>query len=95
MSRVKRIVAKFAVGQFCVTRGAAEQLHDDDVFKALVRHLDGDWGDVDEHDRQANDNALLFGGRLLSAYIDRRSTRYWIVTEADRSATAVLLPDEY
>jgi hypothetical protein len=95
MSLVKQIVAKFDVGQLYMTRGAAEQVDDDDVFKSLVRHLDGDWGDVDEEDWQRNDDALSFGGRLLSAYVDRRNTRFWIITEADRSATTILLPREY
>ena len=52
------------------------------------------WGDVDEHDRQTNDDAVSFGGRLLSAYVDRSNTRFWIITEADRSATTILLPSE-
>jgi len=95
MPHVKRVVAKFDVGQLCMTRGAAEQLHDDDVFKALVRHLAGDWGDVDKQDWHANDTAVSEGRRLLSAYADRRNTRFWIITEADRSATTVLLPEEY
>ena len=95
MPLVKRIVAKFDVGQLYATRGVAEQIDDEDVFKALVRHLDGDWGDVGDHDRQANEDALLFGGRLLSVYVDRRNTRFWIITEADRSATTILLPSEY
>ncbi|MEZ6131312.1 MAG: hypothetical protein R3C59_21765 [Planctomycetaceae bacterium] len=94
MSLVKRAVAKFDVGQLYMTRGVAEGIDEDDVFNALVRHLDGDWGDVDEHDRQMNDNAVSFGGRLLSAYVDRSNTRFWIITEADRSATTILLPSE-
>ena len=95
MSPVQRIVAKFDVGRLYKTRGVAEQIHEDDIFDALVRHLNGDWGDVDKQDWQTNDEQLSRGGRLLSAYVDRRNTRFWIITEADRSATTILLPNEY
>jgi len=61
----------------------------------LVRHTAGDWGDVDEHDRRENELSLIHGLRLLSAYILNSGTKIWIITEADRSVTTVLLPDEY
>jgi hypothetical protein len=61
----------------------------------LTRHAAGDWGDVDAHDWAANDRALLADERLLSAYVLPTGERLWIITEADRSASTLLLPDEY
>ena len=61
----------------------------------LCRHANSDWGDVDPDERQTNENALLFGGRLLSQYQTRLGIRLWIFTETDRSVTTLLLPDEY
>lgn len=61
----------------------------------LARHAGGDWGDVDAHDWAANDRALLADERLLSAYLLPNGERLWIITEADRSASTLLLPDEY
>lgn len=88
--------AKFPVGQVYFTRGVLEQLADSGaVFAGLARHAAGDWGDVCEEDKRLNDAALLDGTRLLSAYTAENGTRFWVITEADRSATTVLLPDEY
>jgi hypothetical protein len=61
----------------------------------LTRHANGDWGEVDEHDRKANEDALEHGLRVLSAYTLRTGERIWIITEADRSSTTILLPEEY
>lgn len=91
----RRVVAKFDVGQIRMTRGAATELYQEDVFEAFVRHIDADWGDLDESDWKLNDDALEFGSRLLSSYVDRNNKKFWIITEADRSATTILLPDEY
>ena len=95
MTNAKCAVVKFDVGNLYMTRGAADTLHQDDVFNAFVRHIDGDWGDVDEDDWKANEDALNLGLRLLSSYVDRNSVKFWIITEADRSATTILLPREY
>lgn len=95
MTVARRVVAKFDVGQVHMTRGAATELHQEDVFEAFVRHIDADWGDLDESDWKLNDDALEFGSRLLSSYFDRNNNKFWIITEADRSATTILLPDEY
>jgi hypothetical protein len=70
------------------------------VQESLNRHVKGDWGDVDDEDKQTNDQALKQGTRLLSAYSDDRFPKngvatIWIITEADRSATTILFPDEY
>ena len=61
----------------------------------IDRHVTGDWGELDGEDRRANDDALLHGDRLLSAYRTLKGEKIWIITEADRSSTCILLPDEY
>jgi hypothetical protein len=65
------------------------------VLPYLQRHASGDWGDVGAEDWNANDEALRLGARLFSAYKVETSARLWVITEADRSATTVLLPAEY
>jgi len=85
----------FALGQTVITSQALRELHPVDVWTALQRHASRDWGDCGPADAQANEEALVTGCRLLSVYQDRAGTRFWIITEADRSATTVLLPDEY
>jgi len=85
----------FPLGQTVITVGARDALHPADVIAALERHATGDWGDVCAEDKQLNDQALKEGARLLSSYQDRNSVKFWIITEADRSATTVLLPEEY
>lgn len=64
-------------------------------FDFLSRHLAGDWGIVDDEDKQANDDALIHGERLLSAYLTSKGVKIWVITEADRTSTCLLLPDEY
>jgi hypothetical protein len=64
------------------------------LFDYLMRHLAGDWGDLCSEDQQENDFSLKHGFRLLSAY-DTPAGRLWIITEADRSVTTFLLPEEY
>jgi hypothetical protein len=61
----------------------------------LSKHAFGDWGQIDDHDREANREALKNGSRLLSSYQLNRNDRLWIITEADRSSTTLLLPQEY
>jgi hypothetical protein len=65
------------------------------MLQALRRHARGDWGEVGVEDQRANDRAVQDGGRLLSAYSTKTNVKFWIITEADRSATTVLLPEEY
>ena len=89
------MAAKFDLGLLAITRCASQKLHPLDVLSAIVRHATGDWGEVCEEDRAANDYALEHDLRLLSSYTDRLRTKFWIITEADRSATTVLLPDDY
>ena len=88
-------MAQFDSGQVVATREAADRIPRLIMTLALSRHLNGDWGDVDETDKAANNRALRYGDRLLSAYHAPDGTRFWIITEADRSCTTVLLPDDY
>jgi hypothetical protein len=86
--------ARFSLGQVVITPGALESLDPLDVQKALKRHQSGDWGEVGPGDAQENDLSLQEGFRILSAYRSG-DVRFWIITEADRSSTCVLLPEEY
>ena len=85
----------FPPGQIVATQGAAERIPRMEMYLALSRHLQGDWGVVSEEDKQRNNAALVHEERLLSAYHTAGGVKFWIITEADRSATTVLLPDEY
>jgi len=87
--------AKFPFGQTTITPNAQNTLHPEDVLVALSRHGSGDWGDVNDEDKKLNDEALKDQSRLLSAYSDRNDVKFWIITEADRSVTTVLLPEDY
>ena len=89
--------ARFSTGQLVATPTALSVLVSLRVspWSLLERHIHGDWGDLDEHDCQENERALQEGDRLLSAYSLSDGTRLWIITEADRSATTLLLPAEY
>ena len=85
---------KFSLGQVVITPNALEKLKSDDILNALNRHVAGDWGEMDPEDRLENDQALANGSRLFSAYRSD-GTKFWIITEADRSSTCVLLPEDY
>lgn len=82
----------FPLGRLLATPGALELGLD--LRPLLSRHVSGDWGDLDPEDKQANQIALTTGARIFSAYHTPKG-KLWIITEADRSATTVLLPDEY
>ncbi|MGA2440209.1 MAG: hypothetical protein ABSH08_04585 [Tepidisphaeraceae bacterium] len=88
---------KFALGKIVATPGAlAAMVKSGDSAQDLIkRHANGDWGEVCETDQRLNDQALVEGARLLSAYKLRDGVTLWIISEADRSATTFLLPDEY
>jgi hypothetical protein len=85
----------FPTGKLLQTPGARDTLVVDDVHASLARHSAGDWGDCTPYDRAANDAAILDLTRLVSVYRDRAGRKFFIITEADRSATTVLLPEEY
>ena len=89
---------KFNLGRVVATRGVydwvAQNPDERHLFKLLDRHVQGDWGEVDDEDKQTNNEALELGNRLLSAYtLD--GEKLWIITEWDRSVTTVLFPLEY
>ena len=86
---------KFELGQVLITPGAHDGLDLKDVASCLVRHAGGDFGDMSEEDKAYNEEALVTGGRIMSAYRDRNDIKFWIITEHDRSATTILLPEEY
>jgi hypothetical protein len=85
---------RFPIGQLVVTGNASLRLATEAVLSALRRHACGDWGDLCPEDTLANDAALKHSGRLFSAYGEGEH-RFWVITEADRLVTTVLLPDEY
>ena len=87
--------ARFDLGQVVITANAERTLDPVSYQQGLQRHARGDWGELGEEDRQANERALEEGTRLLSGYEDSQGKKYWIITEADRSATTVLLPEDY
>jgi hypothetical protein len=86
---------KFSLGQIVATPGALREISNDEILTALGRHANGDWGTLDPHDVKVNENALQHGGRLLSQYHSTQKIKFWIITEWDRSATTVLLPEDY
>lgn len=87
--------AKFRLGNIVATPNALRYLTSDDILMGIRRHQAGDWGDIPKCDRQANERALRDGLRLLSVYQSAAGIRFWLITEADRSATTVLLPEDY
>jgi hypothetical protein len=86
---------KFPLSRTVITANANAALPELDVLMALQRHHSGDWGDVDAHDRQMNQDGLHTGGRLVSIYKSVRGQKFYIISEWDRSATTVLLPEDY
>ena len=86
---------RFRLGGLFVTAAVDRDIAREDIAEALSRHAQGDWGDVCEDDRRENEFSLTHGERLLSVYHDRKGVKFWIITERDRSATTVLLPDDY
>lgn len=88
-------VARFDLGRIVTTPGARDLLTEDDLLSALVRHMAGNWGELCEQDRTLNDLALSEGGRLVSRFTSQSGKAYYVITEADRSVTTFLLPEEY
>jgi hypothetical protein len=93
---------KFNLGQIVATPGALEALRESgqspDFF--IQKHQHGDWGEVDDEDKQANDRALVDGSRILSAYRTLKGIRIWVITEGvnewgHRAVSTLLLPSEY
>ena len=87
----------FPLGQVVATPGALADIEANGLqpLDLLTRHYNGDWGTLDAEDKQANDEAVKLGNRILSAYPIASDVTIWIITEADRSSTTILLPSEY
>ena len=89
--------ARFPPGRILATPGTLAALEEAGAIPSifLKRQLTGDWGEIDDHDGRENELSVVQGFRLLSAYTLSNGTRLRVITEADRSATTVLLPSEY
>ena len=85
----------FRLGVVCSTPAVQTLVGLSDMLGALKRHLCGDWGDVEPDDAKANDEAVREGTRILSVYQSTSGHTFWIITEADRSATTIILPEDY
>jgi hypothetical protein len=90
------MTAQLPLGKVVATPGALKLLSEigEDPFGYIARHATGDWGELCAFDRRQNEIALRDGYRVLSSY-DVPQGRVWIITEADRSITTILLPEEY
>lgn len=86
---------KFDLGEVIITSCAATKLPPDDVQRALRRHARGDWGELSLEERQLNDKYLHSGGPIASVYKASNGLKFYVLTEADRTVTTVLLPEEY
>lgn len=86
---------KFELGQLVATPNALANVSHEEIQASLSRHVRGDWGDCCTEDSAANDAALREGSRLFSVYHTANQTKFWIITEWDRSVTTVLLPEDY
>ena len=87
--------ARFRCGQLCATPAALDKVGRAGLIRLLERHLSGGWGDTCESDARTNEEALHSGNRIISWYQVSKELRIMIITEADRSATTILLPEEY
>lgn len=90
----------FELGTLCFTRGVNDLVAEDEKFtefvmNSLKKHAGGDWGEMSQEDKDTNEQAVKHGMRIFSAYEKNILPKIWIITEADRSATTVLLPSEY
>ena len=88
------------MGRLLMTRGVNDLVAEDEAFakfvmNSLTRHRNGDWGELTDEDKHENELSLKAGYRLLSAYEAKGLPKIWIITEADRSVTTILFPDEY
>ena len=91
------MIAMFSLGRIVATPGALRALERANQSAALflARHAGGDWGELDREDVRENEYSLAHGFRLLSSYTTSAGEKLWVITEADRSASTLLLPEEY
>jgi len=95
MNETRYPIAKFRLGHIVATPNALTRIAQADLSAAIERHMAGDWGDVAEDDHAENELSLKRGLRLLSVYHTVTGVKFWIITEADRSTTTVLMPEDY
>ena len=88
-------IPKFPLGKTVISANAAQCLDSASIQVALKRHECGDWGELEEDDRLENERSLKEGFRLLSVFRSASGVRFYVITEADRSSTCVLLPEDY
>ena len=89
--QLAQVVMTAGVNELVAENGLAAR----DIVIALRRHSNGDWGDVCQEDKALNDEAVTRGMRVMSAYHVSGGRKIWIITEADRSITTILFPNEY
>ncbi len=91
------IGGKFPLGQLVATRGVHAHLEENNIniLPYIASHASGDWGNLCDEDKQANEDALKYGLRVMSVYKLSTGKEIWIITEAGRHATTVLFPSEY
>ena len=97
MTDSNRFLSKFPLGRVVATPGALTALEEanQNPFEFLARHQAGDWGELCEEDQKENEFSVQNGFRILSAYRTRNNVKLWVITEADRSSTCLLLSQEY
>jgi len=86
---------KFNLGRIVITPAALESIPADDICNSINRHVCGDWGDLDANDRKENEVVLHTGARLLSVYNTASGAKCYVLTEACRTVTTILLPADY
>jgi hypothetical protein len=97
MTDMNRLLPKFSLGRIVATPGALEAVQEanQNPFEFIQRHQSGDWGELCAEDIRENEFSVRNGFRILSAYRTLHDVKVWIITEADRSVTTLLLPHEY
>lgn len=90
-------MALFSLGKIVATPGALEALRrsSQSTGEFVTKHVRGEWGDLDAFDAEANRTAIRDGSRIFSSYTTRRGEAIWVITEANRSSTCILTPNEY
>ncbi len=94
----KRGIKQFPLGKLLFTPGVLDKIGQAQALELVCRHARGDWSEMDPEDQATNRRAVRGGGRVFSAYTvgeGEDAIRVWVITEADRAATTVLLPEEY
>jgi hypothetical protein len=86
--------SRFRLGRVVATTGVSESLSNDEMTGLIRRHVAGDWGEVNAHDAEENELGLRNGLRIFSVYRARDGRKVWVITEADRSSTTIMFPED-